>query len=246
MLPVTVIAAGPCIVTAVRETERDGYAAVQLAFDEVSRAQADQGRARPPEEGRSAGRCGPWSSSATRTSAARTARRSATTPPSSSSSPASASSVAGVGKGKGFQGTIKRHGFGRGPVSHGSHNVRAPGSAGASADPARIFKGQKMPGQMGNKRVTQRGLEVVEIDAENHLLLLRGAVPGPEERHRGGAERWLAPRPGARQGEDGQGRSPRALLRGVPRVARPRRGPRRPQLAAPRAPPRRSAAARSR
>ena len=86
--------------------------------------------------------------------------------------------VSGVSIGKGFQGGIKRHNFSRGPVSHGSHNVRAPGSIGASAFPARVFKGIRMPGQMGNKRVTQRGLEVAEIDAENNLLLVRGSVPG--------------------------------------------------------------------
>src|SRR5213075_1860408 len=81
--------------------------------------------------------------------------------------------VSGVSKGKGFQGTIKRHNFSRGPVSHGSHNVRAPGSIGASADPARVFKGIRGPGQMGRGRVTQRGLEVVEVDEENNLLLVK-------------------------------------------------------------------------
>ena len=86
--------------------------------------------------------------------------------------------VSGVSIGKGFQGGIKRHNFSRGPVSHGSHNVRAPGSIGASAFPARVFKGMRMPGQMGNKRVTQGGLEVAEIDAERNLLLVRGSVPG--------------------------------------------------------------------
>ena len=86
--------------------------------------------------------------------------------------------VSGTSVGKGFQGTVKRHNFSRGPVSHGSHNVRAPGSIGASAYPARVFPGVRMPGQMGNKRVTQRGLEVVEIDAERNLLLIRGSVPG--------------------------------------------------------------------
>ena len=89
--------------------------------------------------------------------------------------------VSGVSIGKGFQGGIKRHNFSRGPVSHGSHNVRAPGSIGASAWPARVFKGMKMPGQMGGKRVTQRGLEVAEIDAERNLLLIRGSVPGSRE-----------------------------------------------------------------
>ncbi len=88
--------------------------------------------------------------------------------------------VSATAIGKGFQGTVKRHNFGRGPVSHGSHNVRAPGSIGASADPARVFKGMKMPGRMGGKRATQRGLEVFRIDADRNLLMVRGAVPGPK------------------------------------------------------------------
>jgi large subunit ribosomal protein L3 len=88
--------------------------------------------------------------------------------------------VSGTSKGKGFQGTIKRHNFSRGPVSHGSHNVRGPGSIGASADPARVFKGIRGPGQMGNQRVTQRGLEVVEVRDDENLLLVRGSVPGPK------------------------------------------------------------------
>jgi large subunit ribosomal protein L3 len=87
--------------------------------------------------------------------------------------------VSAVSKGKGFQGTVKRHNFSRGPVSHGSHNVRAPGSIGASATPSRVFKGIRGPGQMGNKRVTQRGLEVVDVIADRNLLLVRGSVPGP-------------------------------------------------------------------
>ncbi len=86
--------------------------------------------------------------------------------------------VSAVSVGKGFQGTVKRHNFGRGPVTHGSHNVRAPGSVGASADPARVFKGMNMPGQMGARRVTQRGATVAEVDAERNLLLIRGSVPG--------------------------------------------------------------------
>ncbi|MFL5906226.1 MAG: 50S ribosomal protein L3 [Solirubrobacterales bacterium] len=86
--------------------------------------------------------------------------------------------VSAVSIGKGFQGTIKRHNFSRGPMTHGSHNVRAPGSVGASADPARVFKGVKMPGQMGSGRVTQRGAQVVEVDAERNLLLIRGSIPG--------------------------------------------------------------------
>jgi large subunit ribosomal protein L3 len=87
--------------------------------------------------------------------------------------------IAGTSKGKGFQGTIKRHGFASGPKSHGSHNVRAPGSIGASATPSRVMKGLKGAGQMGNKRITQKGLTIVQLDAERNLMLVRGAVPGP-------------------------------------------------------------------
>jgi large subunit ribosomal protein L3 len=86
--------------------------------------------------------------------------------------------VSATSKGRGFQGTVKRHGFGRGPVSHGSHNIRQPGSVGASADPSRVFKGQRMPGQMGNETATVRNLEVVAVDAENNELWVRGGVPG--------------------------------------------------------------------
>ena len=88
--------------------------------------------------------------------------------------------VAGIGIGKGFQGTIKRHNFSSGPRSHGSHNVRAPGSIGASATPSRVFKGIKMAGRMGGKRVTQLGLTVFQVDAERNLLLVKGAIPGPK------------------------------------------------------------------
>ena len=88
--------------------------------------------------------------------------------------------VAGTSIGKGFQGTIKRHKFHRGPVSHGSHNVRAPGSIGASATPSRVFKGIKMAGHMGAKRVTETGLTVHAVDVERNLLMVKGAVPGPK------------------------------------------------------------------
>ena len=88
--------------------------------------------------------------------------------------------VSGISIGKGFQGTIKRHRFHRGPVSHGSHNVRKPGSIGASATPSRVFKGMKMAGRMGGKRVTQVGLTVHSVDVERNLLLVKGAVPGPK------------------------------------------------------------------
>jgi large subunit ribosomal protein L3 len=94
--------------------------------------------------------------------------------------PGDAIKVAGTSIGKGFQGTVKRHRFSRGPVTHGSHNIRKPGSIGASATPSRVFKGIRMAGRMGGKRVTQVGLTVHSIDPERNLLLVKGAVPGPK------------------------------------------------------------------
>jgi large subunit ribosomal protein L3 len=161
-------------VTAIRTAERDGYEAVQLAFDatkekHLSKAElghlkkADAPPMRTLVEFRD--EVGELTLGESVTVEAFEAGQRV--------------KVAGVSKGKGFQGTIKRHNFGRGPKSHGSHNVRAPGSIGASATPSRVFKGIRGPGQMGNKRVTQKGLEVVSVDAGEHLLLVRGSVPGP-------------------------------------------------------------------
>jgi large subunit ribosomal protein L3 len=173
---VTVIEAGPCFVTGLRRAERDGYDAVQLAFGETTAKKlnkpkrgllnkASVGNLRHLKEFR--GDPGELEVGAE-------------VKVDSVFEPGQRVKVSGVSKGKGFQGTIKRHNFHRGPVSHGSHNVRAPGSIGASADPARVFKGIRGPGQMGNKRVTQGGLEVVDVRAEENLLLLRGSVPGPK------------------------------------------------------------------
>jgi large subunit ribosomal protein L3 len=177
VVPVTVIEAGPCKVTAVRERKRDGYAAVQLAFGEVKEhklSRAELGhlkKAGAPsmrhlvefrDEDLGADE-GPRIGDDVTVSCFEPGQR---------------VKVSGVSIGKGFQGGIKRHNFSRGPVTHGSHNVRAPGSIGASAFPARVFKGMRMPGQMGNKRVTQKGLEVAEVDAERNLLLIKGSVPG--------------------------------------------------------------------
>jgi large subunit ribosomal protein L3 len=173
-VPVTVIEAGPCTVTAVRDPDRDGYAAVQLAWGETAErklTKAELGHLKKAGAGprkhlvefrdlegeRSIG------DEVTVAEFEEGAKV----------------KVSATSIGKGFQGTVKRHNFSRGPVSHGSHNVRAPGSIGASADPARVFKGQKMPGRMGGRRATQRGLEVFRVDAKRNLLLLRGAVPGP-------------------------------------------------------------------
>jgi large subunit ribosomal protein L3 len=174
---VTVLEAGPCPVTAVRTAERDGYEAVQLAFGQtkekhLSKAElghlkkADAGPMRHVVEFRVDG----GSPTELQVGESVTVESFAV---------GSRVKVAGISKGKGFQGTIKRHGFKRGPKSHGSHNVRAPGSIGASADPARVRPGIRGPGQMGSKRATQPGLEIVALDPKQNLMLLRGSVPGP-------------------------------------------------------------------
>jgi len=170
--PVTVIEAGPCPVVAVRTPETDGYTAVQLAFGPVKEKKLSRPRAghlkaagvaphRTLIEFRDAEG---WNPGDTVTVEA--------------FEQGDQVKVSGVSRGKGFAGTIKRHRFSRGPMSHGSHNVRAPGSIGASATPSHVYKGTRMAGQMGSQRVTQRGLRVVEVDAEKNLLLVRGAVPG--------------------------------------------------------------------
>jgi large subunit ribosomal protein L3 len=170
--PVTVIEAGPCPVVAVRTPEADGYTAVQLAFRPVKEKKLTRPRAghlkaagvaphRALVEFRNADG---WNAGDTVTV--------------ETFEPGERVKVSGISRGKGFAGTIKRHRFSRGPASHGSHNVRAPGSIGASATPSHVYKGTKMAGQMGSQRVTQRGLRVVEVDAERNLLLVEGAIPG--------------------------------------------------------------------
>ncbi len=178
-VPVTVIEAGPCPVTAVRESERDGYDAIQLAFGETR-----ERRLSKPLLGhlKKAG-AGPLKQlvefRSRKGEDAPEFKIGDTVRVGDIFEPGQQVKVSARSKGKGFQGTIRRHGFHRGPVSHGSHNVRAPGSIGASATPARVIKGVRMPGQMGSRRVTQRRLEVVNVDPERNLLLVKGAVPGP-------------------------------------------------------------------
>jgi large subunit ribosomal protein L3 len=171
---VTVLEAGPCPVTAIRTVERDGYEAVQIAFNQTKEkhlSKAELGHLKkadaPPMKTvvEFRGEVGELTLGETVTV--------------DSFEAGSRVKIAGVTKGKGFQGTIKRHNFASGPKSHGSHNVRAPGSIGASAWPARVMKGIRGPGQMGNKRATQPGLEVVQVDTKENLMLVRGSVPGP-------------------------------------------------------------------
>jgi large subunit ribosomal protein L3 len=172
---VTVLEAGPCPVTAIRTVERDGYEAVQLAYGQTKEkhlSKPELGHLKkvdaPPMRrlAEFRGEVGELTlGDSVTVEAFEVGAR---------------VKVSGTSKGKGFQGTIKRHNFASGPKSHGSHNVRAPGSIGASATPSRVFKGIRGPGQMGNKRVTQKGLEIVSVDAKQNLLLLRGSVPGPQ------------------------------------------------------------------
>jgi large subunit ribosomal protein L3 len=172
LTPVTVIEAGPCPVVAVRTEEADGYDAVQLAFDEVSERKLSK-----PEVGHLAKHdVGPHRRLVELRGPSELAPGETVTV--EAFEPGERVKVTGVSIGKGFQGTIKRHRFHRGPASHGSHNIRAPGSIGASATPSRVFKGQKMAGQMGSQTVTQLGLTVVDRDVEQNLLLVKGAVPG--------------------------------------------------------------------
>ncbi len=171
--PVTVIEAGPCPVTSVRSEAADGYSAVQLAFEPVLDRKLSKGElGHLKKAGTTAHRHLVEFRGASELAVGDTVTV-------ESFAKGDRVKVAGTSIGKGYQGTIKRHNFARGPVSHGSHNIRKPGSIGASATPSRVFKGQKMSGHMGSARVTQLGLVVHEVDVERNLLLVKGSVPGP-------------------------------------------------------------------
>ena len=196
---VTAILAGPCHVTGLRNSERDGYDAVQLSFDEIPEKKLNRpaaglfkktgtpasrklvefrgviddfapAPAPEPAEGEEPVEVPEWSGDL----------KIGDTLTVEQFEKGQIVKVAGVSKGKGFAGTVKRHNFSRGPVTHGSHNTRAPGSIGQSADPSRVFKGIRGPGQMGSERVTQRGLEVVDVLHDENVILVRGPVPGPK------------------------------------------------------------------
>jgi large subunit ribosomal protein L3 len=171
---VTVIEAGPCPVVHVRSDAADGYTAVQLAYEPVADRKITKGElGHLKKAGAPAHRHLVEFRGDTELAVGDTVTVEAF-------APGESIKVAGTSVGKGFAGTIKRHNFARGPVSHGSHNVRKPGSIGASATPSRVFRGQKMSGRMGGVRVTQLGLVVHDIDVERNLLLVKGSVPGPK------------------------------------------------------------------
>lgn len=173
-IPVTVVQAGPCVVTQIKTVETDGYNALQVAFG-LKKEQ----RVNKPMKGHFAKAGVPCFS---------VVKEFAVEDPSQFTLGQEVTvdlfkvgdlvDVVGTTQGKGFAGTIKRHGFHRGPVTHGSHNVRAPGSVGCSAWPSRVVKGKKMPGHMGVDRKTVRNLQIVDIRPEENLLLIKGAVPG--------------------------------------------------------------------
>ena len=193
-VPVTVIEAEPNTITALRTADRDGYDAVQLAGVPTQERKlnkpelghlkkASAGNMKTLVEFRDAnfpagGSEGGEGEDAEAQEASSADRKVGDQVTVADFEAGEKVKVSAVSIGKGFQGTIKRHNFSRGPVTHGSHNVRAPGSAGASADPARIFPGQKMPGRMGGRRATQLGSTIVEVDSERNLLLIKGSVPG--------------------------------------------------------------------
>ena len=172
--PVTVIAAGPCPVVQVKTVATDGYDAVQLAFDAVAERKLSKGEVGHLRKG---GVEPHRRLVEFRGGSELTVGETVTV---DAFEPGDTIKVAGISIGKGFAGTIKRHRFHRGPKTHGSHNIRKPGSIGASATPSRVFKGMKMAGRLGGKCVTQVGLVVHEVDPENGLLLVKGAVPGPK------------------------------------------------------------------
>ena len=173
--PVTVVEAGPCVVTQVKTAEKDGYGAVQLGFGLDKRLnRPEQGHRRPSGF------------------MSRTLREIRADDPAEFAvgqvlkadvfANGEVVDVVGTSKGRGFQGGVKRHGFHGGPKTHGqSDRHRAPGSIGSSATPGRVFKGMRMAGHMGNERVTVQNLKVLRVDAERNLLLIEGSVPGPNK-----------------------------------------------------------------
>jgi large subunit ribosomal protein L3 len=193
LTPVTVLQAGPCVVTQVKTLENDGYAAVQVGFvDKKERSVSTDGSGRKAV----ARRYGVTKAEKGHFDKAGVSGKRFVQEFKFENSGeyelaqeikadifevGDKVDVSAISKGKGFQGAIKRHNFHRGPMSHGSKHHRHQGSSGPAASPGKVFKGKKMPGQMGNKRITVQNLEVVKIDAENNLLLVKGAVPGPKK-----------------------------------------------------------------
>jgi large subunit ribosomal protein L3 len=173
--PVTVIEAAPCPVVQVKTVDAHGYDAVQIAYDEVAERKVTKPAVGHLKKNNVKGAYRHLLE--LRGQSELVVGENVTV---EAFEPGEKIKVSGVSHGKGFAGTIKRHNFHRGPKTHGSHNIRKPGSIGASATPSRVFKGMKMAGRLGGRRVTQVGLVVHEVDTERNLLLVKGAVPGPK------------------------------------------------------------------
>jgi large subunit ribosomal protein L3 len=177
LTPVTVLAAGPCVVTQVKTKENDGYEAVQVGFGEIRENLVNK-----PRKGHFA-KAGASSKRFLREFKFENASEYSLGQEIKVDIFAAGDKIdaTGISKGKGFQGAIKRHGLSRGPMKHGSKYHRHAGSNGAATSPGRVFKGKHMPGQTGNVRVTVQNLEVVRVDVENNVILVKGAVPGPKK-----------------------------------------------------------------
>ncbi|MDP2181209.1 MAG: 50S ribosomal protein L3 [Actinomycetota bacterium] len=174
LIPVTVVEAGPCVISQVKTVKRDGYSAAQIAFGDLK-----PGKANKPRAGHFA-KAGldPKAHIIEVRLGDDEKVKAGDTVTVEMFEPGTSVHVSGTSKGKGFAGVMKRHNFSGGPGGHGSHFHRAPGSVGQASTPSRIFRGQKMAGQMGNETVTVRNLEVVKVDPEQNLLVIKGAVPG--------------------------------------------------------------------
>ena len=177
LTPVTVLQAGPCVVTQVKTQDNDGYSAVQVGF-----ADKRENLVNKPMKGHF-DKAGVSCKRFVREFKLEGAEEMALGQEIKCDVFAAGDKIdaTAISKGKGFQGAIKRHGQSRGPMAHGSKYHRHAGSNGAASDPSKVFKGKKMPGQMGNKQITVQNLEIVRVDAENNLLLVKGAVPGPKK-----------------------------------------------------------------
>ena len=177
LVPVTVLQAGPCVVTQVKTVENDGYSAVQVGFGEKREKLVNK-----PMKGMF-DKAGVPYKRFVREFKFENAEEYTLAQEIKADIFAAGDKIdaTAISKGKGFQGAIKRHGQSRGPMTHGSKFHRHAGSNGAASDPSKVFKGKKMPGQMGNKKITVQNLEVVRVDAENNLLLVKGSVPGPKK-----------------------------------------------------------------
>lgn len=174
LVPVTVIEAGPCVVTQVKTEKKDGYSAVQIGFGDIAERKVNKPMAGhfdkagvEPKRHLMEVRIGEGETFKPGDEITVEAF-----------ADAKSVHVSGVSKGKGFAGVMKRHNFRGGPGGHGSHAHREPGSVGQCATPSRVFRGKKLPGHMGSETVTVRNLDVVRVDAEQNLLLVKGAVPG--------------------------------------------------------------------